>query len=121
MVRNAQGEIGFWAVEVAQSGKYKIELYRWPKESHLRLNDPAPKGREIPGGKPYPEGKTLTITKAQIKIGGQELYKEVIGSDSCATFTLELKKGSYKLECRFIDTENIERDSYYVYVDYLTM
>ncbi len=121
MVRNAEGENGFWAVEIVQSGKYEFELYRWPKESHLRLNDPAPEGEKIPGGKAYPEGKALTINKARIKIGGQELYKEVSDSDSYASFTLELKKGTYKLECRFIDAENIDRDSYYVYVNYLKM
>lgn len=121
MVRNAEGENGFWAVEVAKSGKYKIELYRWPKESHLRLNDPAPKGEKIPGGKPYPKGKALAICKAKVKMGEYELYKEVNSSDSCVTFTLELKKGTYKLECRFFDAENIERDSYYAYVNFLGM
>lgn len=120
-VRNAEGENGYWAVEVVQSGKYEFELNRWPKESYLRLNDPAPEGEKIPGGKPYPIGEALSINKAWIKIGEQEISKPVSSLDSCAKFNIELKKGTYNLECRFTDAENIERDAYYVYVNFLKM
>lgn len=121
MVRTAQVGRGYWAVEIVQSGNYEIELSRWPQESHLRLNDPAPEGEKIPGGKPYPEGKALTIKKARIKIGEQELWKNASDSDFYVSFALELNKGTYELECSFMDAEDIERDSYYVYVSYLGM
>ena len=121
MVRNASGANGFHAVEVEQSGNYEIKLYRWPEESHLRLNEPAPEGNIIQGEKVYHEGKALKIKQAGIKIGKQELHKVVSDSDFYVSFTLGLKKGTYKLECRFTDAENVERDSYYVYVSYLGM
>ncbi len=105
-----EGANGFWAVETVKSGKYEIELYRWPRESHLRLNDTAP------GGESYPPGKGLNIKSAKIRIGGQEFFNIVEGQDSCARFVLELQKGYYQLECRFKDDENIQRNAYYVYV-----
>ena len=118
-VRLAQVGSGYWAVEIAESGKYEIELYRWPKESHLKLNDPAPEGDKIPGGIAYPEGKALDIKEARIKIGDQELHKKVNDSDPFAGFTLEINKGTFELECSFTDAENIERGAYYVYVNHL--
>jgi hypothetical protein len=118
MVRAAPVERGYWAVEIAQSGNYEFKLYRWPVESQLRLNDPAPEGEKVPGGKPYPEGKALSIRSARIKIGEQEFKKDVSGSEFFAGFNLKLEAGIYELECSFTDTENVVRDSYYVYVKY---
>ncbi|MDQ1297224.1 MAG: hypothetical protein QG611_1204 [Bacteroidota bacterium] len=118
MVRVAPVENGYWPVELVQSGNYEFKLYRWPEESQLRLNDPAPEGGNVPGGKPYPEGKALTIKTARIKIGEQELQKNVNDSEFCSDFTIHLKAGLYELECSFTDTENVVRDAYYVYVKY---
>ncbi|GAJ15123.1 unnamed protein product, partial [marine sediment metagenome] len=119
LVRLARGDNGFWAVRFVHTGKYQIELYRWPKESHLRLNDAAPVGEKISGGDPYPEGKALNIQEARIKIGEQKLQQTVTDTAICASFTLDLKKGDYKMECWFTGAEDIEKDAYYVYVDYL--
>jgi len=119
MVRNATGENGFWTVELEETGKYKFELFRWPKESNLRLNDIAPKGEEIPGGDSYSEGVQLNINKARIKIGEYECYKKVNPSDSCAHFALDLDKGKYKLECLFFGDQNVAISAYYVYVTFL--
>lgn len=119
MVRLGLVGNGFWAVEIVQTGKYKIELCRWPKESHLRLGDPAPQGDKIPGGKPYPTGKALNLTKARVKFGDQELSKDVNNLELGTSFTIEISKGTFDLECSFTDADNIERDAYYVYVSYL--
>ena len=119
MVRLGAGANGHWVVEVVKDGKYQFDLRRWPAESGLKLKDPAPEGDPVPGDKHYPAGKALNIIEAGVKIGEQEFHKKVNDSDLYSRFNIELKKGTYELECRFTDAENIERDSYYVYVTYL--
>lgn len=119
MVRNGEGAIGFWAVQAEQSGMYQVELYRWPKEAHLRLNDPAPADDAIPGGDDYPGGKALRIKTACLKIGNHLLEKSVSSEDSCANFQVTLEKGTYQIECRFVDDQKVERDAYYVYVNFM--
>jgi hypothetical protein len=118
MVRSATGVNGYWAVEIERSGKYEIKLYRWPKESNLRLNDPAPLGDEVPGVTPYPGGEALSLITADIKIGKQVLNKKITESDTCVSYILYIEKGLYKLECCFKDSSNTERVPYYVYVRY---
>lgn len=119
MVRLGEGASGHWVVEVVKDGKYQFDLRRWPAESDLKLRDPAPEGNPVPGDNPYSEGKGLKIIEAGIKIGKQQFHKKVNDSDFYSRFNIELKKGTYELECRFTDAENIERDSYYVYISYL--
>lgn len=119
MVREAKGKNGFWAIHLPHSGKYEFALYRWPRESHLKLNDAAPLGEEVPGGTPYPEGQALKIINAGIHIDGQEFSSKVYSQDSCAKLIIELRPGNYNLKCHFTDIENIERSAYYVYVKLL--
>jgi arylsulfatase A-like enzyme len=119
MIRLGEGANGYWVVEVVKDGIYQFDLSRWPKESGLKLIDPAPAGNLVPGDNSYPEGKALNIIEADVKIGKQKFHKKVNDSDFYSRFNLELKKGTYKLECRFTDAKEITRDAYYVYVSHL--
>lgn len=128
MVRLATGANGFWAVEFAKDGKYEIELCRWPKESNLRMCDPAPESRsDTPRGEPcnlqfpYPAGKALNIVKAKIILGDNSFEKEVFPTDFSANFTIDIEKGQYNMDCFLIDSEGVERSSYYVYINCLEL
>lgn len=116
MVRAGRGINGFWALQVAKSGKYEIELRRYPIESGLSLSAIAPKGEEVPGGRPYSEGKSLSIKKVKIKIGSTKLEKEVTGDEKGSTFTVALEEGDIDLRTFMLDEENQERCAYYVYI-----
>ncbi len=108
---------GFWPVEVVESGTYEISICRWPKESGLNLNDKAPKGEAVSGGKPYPEGKSISINKASLKINEIVKTIDIDPNSKAAVFQLNLEKGRYFWESWFTD-ENGEdiRSAYYVYV-----
>jgi hypothetical protein len=116
MVRNGAGEVGFWALQVATLGKYVFHLRRYPVESGLTINAAAPKGDTIPGGQPYPEGKSLHIDKAKIEINGLQKEEKINEYSYSVDFTLDLKKGPAQLKARFIDTKGNQIDAYYVYI-----
>lgn len=116
MVRAAEGANGFWAIEVAKTGTYEIELCRWPKESNLKINDSSPVGEKKPGVKPYAIGKALNIKEARLKIGNQEKIKGVKLEETSVKFTLKLKAGKTSLTTWFKDDEGVERGAYYVYI-----
>lgn len=115
-VRAAEGVNGFWAIEVAKTGTYEIELCRWPKESGLRMNDKAPSGEKIPGVKPFAEGKALNIREAHIEIGDQDKTVQVLPEETSVKFTLKLKAGKTTLKTWLKDDEGIDRGAYYAYI-----
>lgn len=119
MVRNAEGENGFWAVEITRSGLYEIELCRWPKESKLTLDDSAPEGEMVPGGKPYPEGKALQIKTATIKIGEQSFTSNVEPGSASVKFILNLDAGNTFIQTWLKCEDGTEIGAYYTYIRYI--
>lgn len=115
-VRSGKIDDGFWAIEVVEPGEYEIELCRWPKESKLLLTDTAPQGELVPGGKPYPVGIALKITKAKIKIGDMELTQQIKPGAKTIKFIQKLNPGKTFLQTWLTDDKNGERSAYYVYV-----
>jgi arylsulfatase A-like enzyme len=117
MVREGAGNNGFWSIEVAREGTYEIELCRWPKESKLKINDKAPLGEVIKGGKPYLEGRALNIKKAGIKICDQEYNREIKSWISSVKFRVKLNAGKTTLQTWFIDEHGREYGAYYTYIN----
>jgi len=116
MVRIGNGENGHWAIEVAKSGKYEIELCRWPKESKLNLSDSAPEGSPIPDGIPYKKGKAINIKQARIEINGLEFVKEVRPGSQSVKFTIRLNAGKTTLQTWLKDDQGEQRGAYYAYI-----
>ncbi len=116
MVRLGKGVNGFWVIDVAEKGMYEIELCRWPKESKLKINDKAPAGEEVPGGKPYSEGIALNIIEARIKINEQNQIKKIQPDALSVRFTVKLDAGKTRLQTCFTDNEGVERGAYYAYL-----
>ena len=112
-----QGHIrsGAWNVSVADPGNYRFELYRWPRESGLRLTEASPEYKGVDGVQP--EGVAFPIVRANLRIGVQEYTVTVTNSDHKATFDVFLPKGDTRIETTFY---NEKRDqlcgAYYVYI-----
>ncbi len=95
---------GFWAVEVAQAGKYEFELRRWP----IEVDQPI--ASAIPGG------KAIQATKARLKIANVNVTQPVPEGASAVTFRVNLEAGKTRLQTWFIDDDGASRGAYYVYV-----
>jgi arylsulfatase len=112
-VRRGERKNGTWHVEVAQAGRYEIEIRRWPREARLALNASAPAARLADGE--LPEGKALPIAHARIRIGPHRQSMETSGES--ATFILRLERGPAELEATFLDTEQRPLlGAYYAYI-----
>lgn len=84
---------GFWAVEVAQKGRYEITLWRWPEA----------------------EGKPLGATAARIKIGEVEATAKPADGARSVTMEVDLEKGPTRLQTWLTD-EKGTHGAWYVQV-----
>ncbi|GAF87416.1 unnamed protein product, partial [marine sediment metagenome] len=76
---------GYWDLQVEKSGKYKIELYGWPKQTKAAFGDVLPRIDDPIPGRP--------VAKAMLKLGEKELTMKTSPSELSAVFTVPLKKG----------------------------
>ena len=93
----------YWHLHVAETGRYEIELRRWPEES----------GLAIPAGCPQTEvtdgvleaGEPMPIAGARIFL--QDVWQEqpVEADSAVATFTLDLIEGPSLLHTWFDDAD----------------
>ncbi|WP_299669114.1 arylsulfatase [uncultured Polaribacter sp.] len=102
-IRSGYINNGYWMLNVAQSGRYRLKLRRWPEETHLALNDEAPIRPAISNTsvKESKKGKSLDIIKAKINIQGIEISKKVDANLEFVEFEAALKKGDTKLKTWF--------------------
>jgi len=108
---------GYWDIEVLRTGKYKIELARWPKEAGRTITEGIPASTmPIPGGEPFGEGKALDIKNARLKIQDFDSTVRVMEEMKTAAFTLELNKGKTELRTWFTGDEGLSLGAYWVYV-----
>lgn len=113
-IRNAPVANGFWAVEVARAGNYRIELRRWPEEVDLPVNAPY---RDAKPNREKAAGKAIQATKARLRIGAVDESTPVAAADKAAVFRVRLPKGPAKLETWFYEESGVERGAYFVYVE----
>ena len=115
-VRKGEGPNGFWAVEVAQSGRYEIELRRYPAESKLALGASAPPNEQVYGAPPYPAGVAINFTNAVLKLDKTTYRQKVDNKALGVRFVQQLKKGPLTLSTEMTDAAGVVRPAYYVYV-----
>ncbi len=104
------GSIGFWSIEVTESGKYDFELYRWNPVTGYNLNEASKRGRAIPnGGKGYPEGKAITNMKSAALYFNGEMVASCedfpLDRPSISMHSVKLNKGSYEFRALITDSE----------------
>lgn len=92
---------GVWLVEIANKGRYRFELRRYPREASISIG----------------------ATEAIVVIGDQKEKVNLDMSDKKAVVDMKLKRGKYDMTTFFKDdTEPGDVKvwgAYYVYVDYL--
>lgn len=121
-IRSGKEAIGYWAVRVAQAGRYKISLRRWPQELSRAITADLAPGKPVPGGKAYREtpGKSLAVVGATLRVGGHDLSRPVGPSDESAVFTVELAAGETELAGAFQFADDTPAvGSYYAVVERL--
>ena len=113
-VRLDKNPIGFWHIDVINSGKYKLSIHRYPKETQLNFNDIIPKGGYIEGGESFSEGIPVDVKKITISV--DEKQKVINGSRDKYNVVLNLSKGTKNLSVRITDRKDKEREAYFVYL-----
>jgi len=121
MIRNGNLLIpAKFSVNFTQSGKYKIELARWPLESGHALG--AELNDELPGTAytdPRVKGKALKFKKAFVKIGDQVYTAPVDNALPTAPIEVEVAQGETGLTAWFETTDGELCNAFYVYVSRL--
>lgn len=113
-VRLDKNPIGFWHIDVINSGKYELSIHRYPKETQLNFNHIIPKGGYIEGGKAFSKGIPIEVKKIIISVDN---YQKVInGPQKNYNAILNLSKGTKNLSVRVTDLNNKEREAYFVYL-----
>jgi arylsulfatase B len=113
--------IGFWPVEIAKTGKYQLDVRRWPKELDHPISAglPANSKSDISVlGKPVVigEGVAIPTSKVRLKVGDKVLEKAIGEGDVSAVFEMILAEGKINIEAWLIDSKGREKQAYFVYV-----
>jgi arylsulfatase A-like enzyme len=120
LVRKGVPLNGYWDIEVMKTGKYKIELMRWPKEAERAIRDGIPASTTpIPGGMPIGKGNALDIVSARLKIQACDETLNISEKNKSADFVINLEKGKTKLHSFFTCGDGLSLGAYYVYISAL--
>jgi arylsulfatase A-like enzyme len=119
LVRAGMEANGYWEIDVETTGRYRIELRRWPREADL----PMTKG--MPGelvdfnhiGNGYGGGRAISLTKAGIQVSNVEMTRPVTDDDRFCDFIVELQAGETRLQTFLVDKSGNMIGAYYVYVE----
>ncbi|MCY3978196.1 MAG: N-acetylgalactosamine-6-sulfatase, partial [Chloroflexi bacterium] len=89
---------GFWTIEVARAGRYRVELRTHPREADQPMNK----------------------ARAELNIGDKSWTVGLAAQDSSVSFELALAAGPTSLSAVLSEAnEQRERGAYYVYVQHL--
>ncbi|AWW32791.1 N-acetylgalactosamine-4-sulfatase [Echinicola strongylocentroti] len=109
---------GYWLIKVAEGGKYRVRLRRWPVETGLSLGAEAPVRPALPGTSVNASklGKAMKIKEARLAVQGIEMQKEASLADEYVEFEVDLKKGDTRLQTWFTLEDQKELGAYFVEV-----
>ncbi len=125
-VRKGDSCFGYWAIEAEEDGTYQFELARWPEEAGHAIqagidgDDIEWDSRNVAPGSEmlYTGGTALPFKNATLAIEGlPRLSTDISGNDRYARFTVDLKKGEYRLRAFFTTLTDTPRSAYYVYAE----
>ncbi len=110
-----------WNVKINQSGRYKISLRRWPRESNAAIDAAMAPGADVPGNQALraTPGKKILPQKARLRVGDRVVESQISKGAQESDFELELAAGKSELEARFVMADGSEIGAYYVYVEKL--
>ncbi len=94
-VKNNHLASGPWAVHITRDGRYRVDLYRWPK--HLK--------------------QAMGCIKAKVEIAGESREKEIDATADHARFELDLKAGPGMLQSWLTREDGKSFGAYFVWVE----
>ena len=115
---------GRWNVDVESTGRYRLDLRRWPEELDIPM-DELPSQTEADRTTPYPpyDKKAVRIethpVKARLSIAGLEATKDIEPGSKSVSLELELSAGTTVLEAEFNEASGERWGAYYVIAERL--
>lgn len=112
---------GNWAIEIAEAGRYRFSLRRWPEELDLpiaavpEIEDLAINRRHGASGIHV----AVNVTEARLGIADWILTKSIAANDTEVVFECDLDPLAGQLEADFLESDGDRRGAYYVYVERL--
>jgi arylsulfatase A-like enzyme len=110
---------GHWAIKVIKTGKYQIDVMRWPAESGKKINQELKAGKNVPGASSAFRARTgalIGAKSATLRLNGKDLESKLVGKDaSLVSFVTELTKGKHELSPFFSIPEG-ELGCYYAVI-----
>jgi len=113
-IRSGRVDNGWWALEIARTGNYRIRLYRYPPEAKLDFAAVAPVGDEVPNGRAYLPGVSIEPVEVRCTIGKQALGAKSTASGRYVEFEADLEAGPADLYTWVKDPGGTVRGAYYV-------
>ena len=111
---------GILKVELAEPGRYRISLRRYPSESGLAINEHI-KGKEktMEISSPMPPSNNVNMIKATLYLGDISQSKTIETGDKAVHFEGRLSAGKYDMTALLQDAEGRVYPSYYTYIEKL--
>ncbi len=110
---------GHWALKVLKTGKYQVDVLRWPTESGKAINEALPERSQVPGASKAfraQVGKAIGAKSATLRLNGKDLItKPVTTGAKRVVFETMLTKGKHKLSPFFSVPEG-ELGCYYAII-----
>ena len=89
--------LGHWALKVLKTGKYRIEVRRWPSESGKAINQELEPGGDVPGASKAfraQVGQGIEARSATLRLNGKDLQTQAVRSETQSiVFETQLTKG----------------------------
>ena len=120
-VRTAyEDNIGFWAIDIKNTGKYRIAMYRWEPSLNVNIGDAAPEKQEEDWGsfRKLPAPVAIKDFKvSELYIDDKLIEKKKVDNDrTCVEFTVELNRGMHFVQTDFIRASGKRTSAYYAMV-----
>ena len=105
---------GNFTVEFEQTGKYQIEISRWPFESGLAINDVV-KGRPATlATEEISEGRSMNFTEGGVQIGAWKQEKKVNKDANSIVFEGNFTQGKTNMSAWFTNKDKEDWGAFYI-------
>lgn len=107
---------GNFTVEFEKSGKYQIEISRWPFESGLAINDAAKERSATLSTEAISEGRSMDFIKAGVQVGAWKQEKQVEQNANSIVFEGNFTEGKTDMKAWFTTNEKEDWGAFYLKV-----
>lgn len=111
---------GLWKIEFIESGKYKISLCRFPRESGLAINSVFPKieaSARLQNGSPA--SVKSDFTEASLYVANVRKREKIEKNAGEVSFIADIPEGKFDMIAELIDSNGINYPAYYIYIEKL--